>query len=564
MAARKTPSCPVEAYAAAVVDGKIPAGNLIRLACERHLKDLKTAKTRGLFFDPAAAQRAIQFYGFLKHSKGEWAGCTFELQPWQQFIVGSIFGWMRADGTRRFRVAYVEVPRKNGKSTMCAGIGLYLLVADGEPGAEVYTAATKRDQAKIVWGEAAKMVKASPALAKRLQVYLGKGNMNFPALGNKFEPLGADSDTMDGLNVHGAIVDELHAHKTRSVWDVLDTATGSRRQPLLFAITTAGTDQTSVCYEQHERARKILEGVIEDDAYFAFIACMDEGDDYADPATWAKANPNFRISVKEDDLRRKAKTAKESPAALNAFLRLHLNKWTQQVDRWIDLDVWDENAGIVKEEALAGRTCYGGLDLSSVSDITAWVLVFPREDDQERLDVLCRFWVPEAQLKNDSNKYRDQYVAWTRLGWLKTTPGEAVDYAFIKAQVLADAKTFKLVDLNIDRLFQAHQLAMELADEGLTVAGMGQGFTSMAAPVKEFERRLIARKLHHGGHPVLRWMADNVAVRQDPAGNLKPDKARSQGKIDGIVATIMGLDRAMRHESKSSVYENPDRGLVIV
>ena len=377
MAARKKPSCPVEAYAQAVADGKIPAGNLIRLTCERHLKDLKTAKMRGLFFDADAARYVIKFYSFLKHSKGEWAGCTFELQPWQQFIVGSLFGWKRADGTRRFRVAYVEVPRKNGKSTMLAGIGLYLLIADGEPGAEVYAAATKRDQAKIVWGEAAKMVKSSPALTKRVTTYMGKGNMNFPALGSKFEPLGADSDTMDGLNVHAAIIDELHAHKTRDVWDVLDTATGSRRQPLLFAITTAGTDQTSVCYEQHERARKLLEGVIEDDAYFAFIACLDEGDDYADPATWAKANPNFGISVKEDDLRRKAKTAKESPSALNAFLRLHLNKWTQQVDRWIDLDVWDQNAGIIKEEALAGRTCYGGLDLSSVDDMTAWVRYSP-------------------------------------------------------------------------------------------------------------------------------------------------------------------------------------------
>lgn len=551
---------PVDDYADKVTSGKIPACELVRLACERHLNDLKTGRMRGLRFDYEAADRALGFYRFLRHSKGEWAGTRFELQPWQQFIIGSIFGWKRADGTRRFRTAYNEVPRKNGKSTISAGVGLYLLIADGEPGAEIYSAATKRDQAKIVWSEAARMVKRSPALAKRIKVYEGKGNMHVEATVSKFEPLGADADTMDGLNVHGAIIDELHAHKTRQVWDVLETATGSRRQPLIFAITTAGADQNSVCYEQHDYAERILRGTVRDDSYFCYISTIDKDDDWTNEAVWRKANPNYGISVKPDDMRRLCQQALEMPSKQNAFLRLRLNVWTQQVERWISLPLWDEQAGQVAEDKLVGRTCYGGLDLSAVSDLTAWVMVFPRDDDPEEIDVLCRFWCPEAQLNNTQNRYRDQYRAWAKQGYLKTTPGDAIDYSFIKAQILQDAQKFRLVDLNIDRLFQAHQLATELIDEGLVVVGMGQGFTSMGVPMKEFERRLLARKIHHGGNPVLRFMADSVVVKRDPSDNLKVDKANSQARVDGIVALVMALDRAMRHEQpKRSIYE--ERGL---
>ena len=551
---------PVHHYARRVVDGNIPANELHRLVCKRHLKDLQTAPRRGLYFDEAAADHAIDFFSYLRLWEGEWAGHVFGLLPWQKFIVGSLFGWRRADGLRRFRTAYIEVPRKNGKTSLIAGIGLYLFAADGEPAAQVYSAATKRDQAKIVWNHAANMVKRSPVLSKRIGILPGKGNMHILQTESKFEPLGADADTLDGLNCHGNLIDELHAHRTRAVWDVLETATGSRRQPLQIAITTAGTDRQSICYEQREYSEKILKGLIADDTYFVFVTGIDEGDDWLDVRVWEKANPNLGISVKVDDLQRKAQKAKEMPAAVSAFLRLHLNVWTQQVDRWINLDLWDENAGIVVEEDLKGRVCYGGLDLSSVSDITAWVMVFPHNDDPEMIDILCRFWCPEAQLNNSQNRYRDQYRVWARQGFLKTTPGDAVDYNFIRAQILKDAQAFRLVDLNVDRLFQAHQLAAELQEEGLTVFGMGQGFLSMAAPVNEFERRLLARKIRHGGNPVLRFMADGVAVKQDPAGNRKIDKAGSQCKVDGIVALVMALDRAVRHqEQRRSVYE--DRGV---
>lgn len=559
---------PAIAYCHNVLEGAIPAGALIRQAVERHLRDLETGQERGIWFDRAAAQFAIDFFGFLKHSKGEWRGLPFILEPWQQFMIWCLFGWKRADGFRRFRNAYIEVPRKNGKSTLAAGIGLYLLAADGEGGAEVYSAATKRDQAKIVWGEASEMVKMSPSLRNMITLFRSSNTLVIQPTASKFTPLGADEDSLDGLNVHGAIIDEVHAHASRKTYDALDTATGARRQPLLLEITTAGSDQSSLCFEHHEYSRKILEGTIEDDTQFSFIANADKGDDWTNPATWAKANPCLGVSLKIDALEDEAQKAKEMPAQQNTFRRMHLDEWTQQSTRWINLLLWDQNAGELpmateaREKALAGRAGYGGLDLSAVSDLTAWVMGFPDPNDPEALEVLCRFWCPEAKLHDTNNRYMDQYRAWAQAGYLKTTPGDAIDYGYIKQQILEDARRFKLISLNVDRLFQGYQLSQELADEGLDVFGMGQGFLSMAAPMKEFERRMLGKKLHHGGNPVLRFMADNVAVQMDPAGNLKPDKAKSQGRIDGIVAEVMMLDRAMRHEPpKRSVYES--RGLVV-
>ena len=352
---------------------------LVRLACERHLEDLGSGASRGLRFDVQAAQHAIDFFGFLRHSKGEWAGQTFALAPWQAFVVGSLFGWQRADGLRRFRTAYCAVPRKNGKSTLSAGIALYLLVADGEQGAEIYSAATTRDQARIVFDEAKRMVGSSPALKRRVQVLIN--NLNVEASASRFMPLSSDASSMDGLNVHGAIIDELHAHKTRHVVDVLETATGARRQPLLFEITTAGYDRHSICFEHHDYAIKLLEGVLQDDSWFAFIAAADENDDWTDPEVWRKANPSFGLSVKADDLARKAEKAIALPGAQNAFRRMHLNEWTEQAERWIDLAAWDACAGPVDLEALRGRTCFGGLDLSTTTDVTALAWVFPPEGD---------------------------------------------------------------------------------------------------------------------------------------------------------------------------------------
>ena len=552
---------PVVSYMRGVLDGSVPACEFIKLAVKRHLDDMEHGGERGLRFDRARAEHVIQFFGFLTHSKGEWAGQPFVLEPWQQFVLWVLFGWIREDGLRRFRTAYVELPRKNGKTTLMAGIGLYLLIADGEPGAEVFSAATKRDQAKLSWSEAARMVQKSPSLSGMVNHWRSSNTLVVDQTASKFQPLGADADTMDGLNVHGALIDELHAHKTRDVVDVLETATGARRQPLIFEITTAGYDRQSVCYEHHNYSVSVLRGLIQDDTWFVFMAALDEGDDWREESTWAKANTNLGVSVKLDDLRRKAEKAQHLPAAQNAFRRLHLNEWTQQSDRWIDLALWDSNAGEpVFAQGLKGRECFGGLDLSSVSDITAWVLVFPDDKEPGKITVLPRFWCPESRLTSESNTYRDQYQAWVRNGWMTATPGDAVDYAWVRKQILEDAQQFHLIDLNVDRLFQGYQLSQELTDEGMAVFGMGQGFYGMAGPMREFERRLLAKQIHHGGNPVLRWMAGNVAVKQDPAGNLKPDKAESQGKIDGIVALLMALDRAMRRtgDGEKSVYEERD------
>jgi len=546
-------------YARLVLSGEQPAGALTRLACERHDRDLREGAARGLVFDVRAARYALAFFDVLHHSKGEWAGKPFVLEPWEVFIVASLFGWRRADGLRRFRRGYVEVPRKQGKSTLCAGIGLYLLAADNEPGAEVYTAATKRDQARIVHGEAVRMVKSSPLLKKEIGIF--KDNLHVLATNSKYEPLGADNDTMDGLNVHGAVIDELHAHKTRGVVDALDTATGARRQPLIIEITTAGWDRESVCWQHHDYSRQVLENLIQDDSWFAFIAAPDKDDDWTEPETWRKANPNYGITVKPEDLARKAKRARSVPAEQNTFKRLHLDIWTEQADRWLEMDKWDECSGEVNPEALIGRECYAGLDLASTSDIAALVLVFPDGADPQCFDVLPFFWVPADSVAERTRKANVPYETWVNQGLITATEGNVIDYRAIMAQFDELAQRYTVREVAYDR-WGATQLVQDMQAAGLSVIPFGQGFASMSPPTKDLLNLVLARRLRHGGHPVLRWMAGNMVVQQDPAGNLKPDKSKSSEKIDGLVATIMALDRALRRESSGSVYE--ERGLVVL
>lgn len=553
---------PAKQYIEQVSRGEITVCKWVRLAVQRHLRDLETGAQRGLYFDEDAASRIIKFFGFLRHSKGEWAGQVVKLEPWQQFILWVLFGWKQADGTRRFRTSYLEVARKNGKSTMAAGVGLYLFDADKEPGAEVYTAATKRDQARITHSEATRMVKKSAALKKRIAIY--KDNLHNEATASKFEPVGRDADSLDGLNIHGSIVDELHAHKTRDLWDVLETATGSRRQPLMYAITTAGYNRTTICFELHDYTKKILEGIIEDESFFGIIFTLDEGDDWEDERNWVKANPNLGVSVKLDDLRRKAAKATKMPAALNAFLRLHMNVWTQAETKWVNVDKWRAcGEEPIDLEVLRGRACYGGLDLSSTIDISAFVLVFPPEEKGEKFKVLCRFWIPEEAMKERSKRDRVPYDAWVREGFIEATPGDVIDYDFIVAEILELAERYDLKEIAFDR-WGASKMIQELQEVELTVAQFGQGFASMSGPMKELERLIGAGEISHGNNPVLRWMADNLVARLDPAGNIKPDKARSIEKIDGMVALIMALARAILQEGqvKDSVYE--ERGVLLL
>ncbi len=532
-------------YAELVARGDIVAGRLVRLACERHLRDLVNGHERGLYFDAAEAGRAIRFYAMLRHSKGEWAGKAITLELWQDFIVGSVFGWMRVDGTRRFRTAYEEISRKNGKSTIAAGTGLYLMAADDEPGAEVYAAATKRDQAKIVWGEASRMVHASPALRKRIKLLTA--NMHIAGTASKFEPLGADNNTIDGLNVHGAIVDELHRHKDRTLLDVIETAQGARRQPLTFMITTAGNNRYSVCYEYHDYSIKVLEGVFDDDGFFAYIATIDEGDDWTDPAVWIKANPNLGVSVKLDYLMEKCERAKKIPGQQNAFKQLHLDVWTEQAVRWLSLDVWDENAGPLEYEymldELEGRECVAGVDLSSTTDLTSVELAF--EDEDGSVDVLSFCFVPEDSIAERTRQDRVPYEVWQDQGWLTATPGNVIDTEYIAELLIEDlGKRFKIREVAYDPMF-ATQFAIRVEEAGFTAVPIRQGFAKMSEPSKALERLLLGHKLRHGGHQVLRWAASNVAILNGPDESIRPDKKRSTERIDPIVALIIALARLL-------------------
>lgn len=561
---RKEALHPAEQYARDVLDGKIVACKWVKLACERYFHDVKHGHERGLYFDRAAAERKIHMTSLLKHSKGQWAGEYFHPEPWQQFIDWNVFGWKREDGTRRFRTQYEEVARKNGKSTRGATTGIYLAFFDGEPGAEVYSAATKRDQARLVHSEAIRMIKKNRTLKKHIKIY--KDNLMMESSASKYEPLGGDSDSTDGLNIHGVLADELHAWKSREMWDVLETGTGSRRQPLIVVITTAGIDRLSLCYEKHEYTRKVLEGFKDDtfvdDTWFGIIYTLDEGDDWRDEKNWIKSNPNLNVSKKLDDMRMKAKRAEKMPGSLNNFLRRELDMWVHGETKWMDMDAWRACAGDVPALEMPARlrkhVCFGGLDLSSTNDITAWLMVFPSEDGY--YDVVPRFWVPEEAIlaRTQEGAHYDQ---WVREGYIEATDGNTIDYDFIFEQIEKDADLFDISQSAFDR-WGAARVVQVLEKKGMTMAQFGQGFASMNPPMKELERLVLAKKIRHGNNPVLTWMADNVVARMDPAGNIKPDKEKSKEKIDGIVALIMALDLALRHPEQKSVYET--RGLRMI
>lgn len=517
--------------------------------------DIKEDKEH--FYDAEAAERVIKFFRLLRHTKGEWAGQPFELLDWQkECIIKPLFGMKRRkDGRRKYRIAYIEIPRKNGKSTLSSGLALYLLMADGEFGAEIYSAAGDREQASIVFNDAKIMLESNPDLSKRAEIY--KRAIYIPATNSTYKVLSAEAYTKHGLNAHGIIFDELHVQPNRELWDTLATSIGARKQPLIIAITTAGYDRNSICWEQHEYADKILRGIVNDPSYFAFIAAADEEDDWTSPETWAKANPGYRTTISEDYLRNECEKAKQIPAYQNTFRRLHLNQWTSQDERWLDIKAWDACAGVIDPEELKGRVCYGGLDLASTTDIAAFVLVFPMKDGTYH--ILPYFWIPGENMRDRVLRDRVPYDAWVRDGYIEATPGNVIDYRYIRNKIEELYQNYNIKEIAFDR-WGAVQLTQELQDAGLTVIPMGQGYASMSPPTKELLNLVLAKKLNHGGNPVLRWMADNLVVKQDPAGNIKPDKAKSTEKIDGMVALIMAIDRATRNQDDTSVYE--ERGLL--
>jgi phage terminase large subunit-like protein len=528
-------------------------GKYERLAYERHERDLAlslapSGHPKGFWFDVAAGERAVQYIErYCKHFEGEWAGRPLILSEWQRFVRRCVYGWKRPDGTRRFRISYQEVARKNGKSTSAAGDATYLTFGDREPGAQVYSTATKEDQAKIVWGAGKRMVQLSPDIARFAT--LRQKAIVCDRLGSVFKPLGSDSDTLDGLNPHGHICDELHAHKTRGMWDVMITAMGSRRQPLTSVITTAGVyDPESIGWLQHKHAIDVLEGTLEDDEFFAIVFSIDEGDDWRDPTVWQKANPNLGVSVKPEYLASMADTAAKQPSFLNTFLRLHLNVWTQQVERWLSVEQWEKSDTSLTREQYAGREtglegqeCYGGLDLATKLDLCALALYFPKS-----YTLILRFYCPEATVMERSRRDRVPYDAWVRDGWLQATSGNVVDYEFIKADIRLMAERYQLKQLAFDpwnAQSTATELAAEFGDEFMIE--VRQGYRSLSEPAKELERLVVSSAIKHGGHPVLRWNVGNVALRRDPNENIAPDKSKSTERIDGVVASIMALSRAM-------------------
>ncbi len=518
----------------------------------------------GFYFDEAAAQIAVAFFErILVHVKGEWYGQPFLLEDWEKIIIRDLFGWKRADGTRQYRYAYIEIPRKNGKSSLAAGVALLLLHADDEPGAEVYSAAGDRDQAAIVFELAKAMTEESEYLAQRSDPW--KRSIVVPSTRSVYKVLSADAFSKHGLNASGVIFDELHVQPNRDLWDVLTTSTGARRQPLVVAITTAGYDKNSICYEQHEYATQILEGIIEDDSYYPYIRAAGEDEDWLDPETWIRCNPNLDVSIKMEYLIAEARRAERVPAYQNTFRRLHLSQWTAQETRWLPMDAWDKGSGEIDLEQLEGLECYGGLDLASTVDIASFSLSWPSPDlepgddgkipESEPIRTLSWFWIPEDGLIDRARKDRVPYDAWARDGLIFLTPGNSIDYAYIVQEIEKLGEIYNIQEIAFDR-WGAFQVEQQLDGAGFTMVAFGQGYVSMSAPTKELLRLVLNRKLTHGGNPVLRWMADNLVVKQDPAGNVKPDKSKSREKIDGIVSTIMSLDRLIRHGGEpGSVYE---------
>ncbi len=531
-------------------------GRYTWLACERHLRDLENGHERGLSFNEKVAGAAVRFYSFLTHNKGRWAGQPLTLEPWQQFIIASLFGWKRADGTRRYRESYLEVARKNGKSTFSSGVGLQLLTVDNEAGAEIYTAATKEKQARIVFGDACNMAKKSTQLLKKIKVQ--KNAIFSPATLSKMVPMSSEAQTEDGLNPHGIIIDEYHAHPNDALYSVLKSATGARSQPLLSIITTAGFLKQGPCAQLRKANIGLLDGTHEDDSYFIIIYSLDDGDDWQDEDTWRKANPNLGVSLPLTYLREQFKAAVRLPSQQVNFKTKHLNLWTDSAEVWLPNELWMQ--GAQGSLVLTGRQAWGGLDLAKTRDISSFVLIFPKEDGA--FDVRCWFWVPEDKVDERTKKDSVPYRQWVDEGYLIATPGNVTDYEFIKAEIRAACDTYQVQMVDYDP-WNSSMLVSQLIEEGVPMQPLRQGFASLSAPTIELENLVADVKIHHYGDPVLAWMCGNVVLQRDAAGNIKIDKGKSSEKVDGMAALVNALGGYMSGDGpETSVYE--ERGLLIL
>lgn len=547
---------------------KPPAGGFPRYGGDniRKLKKYKPTKfkLKSSVYDKSAADYAVMFIENLCHTKGTWAGKPFELIDWQEQIIRDLFGTLKPNGYRQFNTAYIEIPKKQGKSELAAAVALLLTCGDGEERAEVYGCAADRQQAAIVFDVAADMVRMCPALSKRVKILASQKRLIYTPTNSFYQVLSAEAYSKHGFNIHGVVFDELHTQPNRKLFDVMTKGSGdARMQPLYFLITTAGTDTHSICYETHQKAKDIIEGRKIDPTFYPVIYGADESDDWTDPKVWKKANPSLDITVGIDKVKAACDSAKQNPGEENAFRQLRLNQWVKQAVRWMPMEKWDKCAFAVDEDELEGRVCYGGLDLSSTTDITAFVLVFPPLDNEDKYIVLPYFWIPEDNLTLRVNRDHVPYDVWERQGYLQTTEGNVVHYGFIEKFIEKLGERFNIREIAFDR-WGAVQMVQNLESMGFTVVPFGQGFKDMSPPTKELMKLVLEQKIAHGGHPVLRWNMDNIYIRTDPAGNIKADKEKSTEKIDGAVATIMALDRAIRcgNDHGASVYD--DRGLLFI
>jgi phage terminase large subunit-like protein len=504
------------------------------------------AVANGCWFDERAAAKVDEFFKtFLRHSKGQFAGQPFELLPWQRDdLIYPIFGWRRADGRRRFQRAYVEIPKKNGKSTMCAGIGLYLLVGDNEPGAEVYSAACTKQQAGIVHNEAISMVKSSEGLSSYLRIHGATKEIKFEARDSSYRALPAEAHSSEGLNIHGLIIDELHAwpgEAGRSFYSALKWGGKARRQPLIFIITTAGKDLLSVGYEVHRYAQGVLDGSVDDQRFFAYIRAAEPNDDYRDPAIWHKANPSLGATMTEEDFRADVKEAEQSPTTLSDFKRYALNVWSQGGTSAISATAWKACREDFDESDLKGKRCFAAIDLARVSDLTACGLLFPGEGGTYRAAARC--WLPRGTLERHETP--EEFRVWARQGLLRITEGDVTDYEQVRKELAEWLVGFEVAEFCFDP-WMAEEFSQKLSDEtGIERVKFSQTIVNYAAPSAEFERLVIGGLIRHNGDPLLAWQVGNLRWRIDPAGNRRPDKAKERSKIDAVQTLIMSLGRAM-------------------
>lgn len=539
----------VHDYARAVVAGEILAGPYVRLACERHLRDLETGRDRGLWFDEEAAQFALDFFSYLRLEDGVW----FVLEEFQVFIVGSLFGWKREDGHRRFRRAYIEIGKGNGKTPLAAGVGLKGLCADGQSRPEIYAAATTANQARILYRDAQAIVDATPELETNvtsLQTGLTYKN-------GFFRPVSAEGKSLSGPRPHMGLIDEIHEHATDVVIEKIRAGTKRNLDALILEITNSGASRTTPCWEDHQYSVNVVNRAFEDDSWFAYVCALDscsehampqdgceKCDDWHDESVWLKVNPGLDAILPRVYIREQVREAVNKPAKQNIVMRLNFCIWTQQVVRWLLLDKWDGCAPRTPRADLLGAEAYGGLDLASKVDFSSFELWVP--DGHGGGDLFSFFWIPEDMTARTEAE-RDIIQQWAREGRVTLTPGNVTDYDVIRHDIKALASLFDIREIAFDP-WNATQLSTQLADDGATMVEVSQGMSSLSAPAKELEAMVLSGNLRHGGHPILRWMAGNVAVRTDSNENIKPDRDKSGDRIDGIVAAVMAIGRWLAHQ----------------